>query len=270
MVDTEANRVAALRTVLETLAISQASRLARQGRLADAQELLAPHAQRPDASPAILDLLAKTHAQQGNLLEASALWTRVLKADPGNQAAAAALKRASAASGSKRWPVLIRAAAPGFGVLLVLTLMVLVVLDRISDWQADTNARLATVIEQTENLQANLDRLDNALASEQATLDRQAQQTQEYIQALRDSVSTMPGQEPAGSAPLDRGETEGPSPGAGERKTCYYVLQEGDTLSSVAAHYDVDPWTLARANLIYNLDRVFVGQQLAIPGCNPD
>ncbi len=48
---------------------------------------------------------------------------------------------------------------------------------------------------------------------------------------------------------------------------CYYWVKYGDTMSSIAWRYRLDPWTLARANGIYNLNWIYAGQALRIPGC---
>ena len=39
----------------------------------------------------------------------------------------------------------------------------------------------------------------------------------------------------------------------------------GETLSSIGYHYGVSPWAIARANNIYNIDHIYVGQVLHIP-----
>jgi hypothetical protein len=44
-----------------------------------------------------------------------------------------------------------------------------------------------------------------------------------------------------------------------------YVVQEGDTLSSIAAQFDVDEQLIAQANDLSNPNRVYPGQVLAIP-----
>jgi spore germination protein len=44
-----------------------------------------------------------------------------------------------------------------------------------------------------------------------------------------------------------------------------YVVKHGDTMLRIAAHYGVNVWDLARANSIYNLNRIYVGQVLHIP-----
>ena len=49
---------------------------------------------------------------------------------------------------------------------------------------------------------------------------------------------------------------------------CYYWVRYGDTMSSIAARYGGDPWAIARANGIYNLNWIYAGQRLLIPGCN--
>ena len=49
---------------------------------------------------------------------------------------------------------------------------------------------------------------------------------------------------------------------------CYYWVRYGDTMSGIAARYGADPWTLARAIGIYNLNWIYAGQRLLIPGCN--
>lgn len=49
---------------------------------------------------------------------------------------------------------------------------------------------------------------------------------------------------------------------------CYYWVRYGDTMTSIAARYGGDPWVIARANSIYNLNWIWAGQRLLIPGCN--
>ena len=44
-----------------------------------------------------------------------------------------------------------------------------------------------------------------------------------------------------------------------------HVVKYGQTLSSIARHYGVSPWAIARANGITNLDRIYAGQRLIIP-----
>jgi spore germination protein len=45
----------------------------------------------------------------------------------------------------------------------------------------------------------------------------------------------------------------------------YYRVRRGDTLTGIAYHFGVNPWAIARANRIYNLNRIYVGQVLYIP-----
>ena len=49
---------------------------------------------------------------------------------------------------------------------------------------------------------------------------------------------------------------------------CSYWVRYGDTLSSIAWRYGTSAWTLARANGIYNLNWIYAGQRLFIPGCH--
>jgi LysM repeat protein len=56
----------------------------------------------------------------------------------------------------------------------------------------------------------------------------------------------------AGAAPAQTGDS--------------YVVKPGDTLGSIAARYGVSASALARANGITNPDRIYIGQNLAIPG----
>lgn len=45
----------------------------------------------------------------------------------------------------------------------------------------------------------------------------------------------------------------------------YYRVRAGDTMTGIAARYHVDPWAIARANRITNLNRIYAGQVLCIP-----
>ncbi len=45
----------------------------------------------------------------------------------------------------------------------------------------------------------------------------------------------------------------------------YHVVAYGETLSSIAYYYGVSPWSIANANRIYNLNRIYAGQVLYIP-----
>lgn len=48
-----------------------------------------------------------------------------------------------------------------------------------------------------------------------------------------------------------------------------HVVQPGESLSIIAAHYGVNMWAIARANDITNPNHVYVGQRLVIPGVAP-
>jgi LysM repeat protein len=48
---------------------------------------------------------------------------------------------------------------------------------------------------------------------------------------------------------------------------CSYWVRYGDTMLGIAQRFGADAWTIARANGIYNLDWIFAGQRLIIPGC---
>lgn len=52
-----------------------------------------------------------------------------------------------------------------------------------------------------------------------------------------------------------------PPPPAGN----YYVVQPGDTLARISLRFGVDMWSIARANNILNLNRIYSGQYLLIP-----
>jgi LysM repeat protein len=54
-----------------------------------------------------------------------------------------------------------------------------------------------------------------------------------------------------------------PPPGAGDR---VYTVRTGDTLFSIAQRFGVPMMTIAQANGIINPSRIYVGQQLVIPG----
>ena len=45
-------------------------------------------------------------------------------------------------------------------------------------------------------------------------------------------------------------------------------MRYGDTLSGIAWRFGTDAWTLARYNGIYNLNWIYAGQWLRVPGCN--
>ncbi len=53
---------------------------------------------------------------------------------------------------------------------------------------------------------------------------------------------------------------------AGQRR---YVVQEGDTLSSIAARFGVSEAAIQRANGLADPDAIFAGQELMIPAPEP-
>lgn len=48
-----------------------------------------------------------------------------------------------------------------------------------------------------------------------------------------------------------------------------YIVRPGDTLTAIAARSGVSVWAIAQANAIYNLQRIYAGQRLIIPGAQP-
>ncbi|HRJ45616.1 MAG TPA: LysM peptidoglycan-binding domain-containing protein, partial [Caldilineaceae bacterium] len=49
--------------------------------------------------------------------------------------------------------------------------------------------------------------------------------------------------------------------------SCQYVVKPGDNLAWIAQKYGVSIWALASHNSIYNVNIIYVGQVLQIPGC---
>jgi LysM repeat protein len=45
----------------------------------------------------------------------------------------------------------------------------------------------------------------------------------------------------------------------------YYTVRRGDTLLRIGRAYGVSAWSIARANRIYNMNYIWVGQRLYIP-----
>jgi len=54
-----------------------------------------------------------------------------------------------------------------------------------------------------------------------------------------------------------------------QRTGYVHVVQYGETLTHIALRYGVSVWSIARANGITNLNHVYVGQRLTIPGAPP-
>jgi LysM repeat protein len=46
----------------------------------------------------------------------------------------------------------------------------------------------------------------------------------------------------------------------------YYTVRHGDTLLGIARAHGVNAWSIARANGIYNMNHIWAGQRLLIPG----
>lgn len=89
---------------LESLLVSRAAALARQGRLSEAADLLLPLVHPQATGTAALDLLAKIKAQQNQLEEARRLWEQALEQDPNNAHFINAIQRCQTGKTSgKEW-----------------------------------------------------------------------------------------------------------------------------------------------------------------------
>jgi LysM repeat protein len=60
-----------------------------------------------------------------------------------------------------------------------------------------------------------------------------------------------------------------PAASASGNCTVYHRVRRGENLSRIAAHYGVNMWTIARANHIHNIDKIYAGSVLAIPKACP-
>ena len=89
--------------LLRQVALSQATRLAREGSYSAAEELLTGLLKTDAHDISILDLLARIRAQQGALLDAASLWRKVQQLDPNHLGAAAGLERLRAAHRRPFW-----------------------------------------------------------------------------------------------------------------------------------------------------------------------
>lgn len=77
----------------------------------------------------------------------------------------------------------------------------------------------------------------------------------------------IPGDEPITAPPEPPVEAPpSPEPTPAPSTATTYVVQRGDTLSSIAARFGVDLLPLAEANAIYNPSLIYAGQVLTIPG----
>ncbi len=45
-----------------------------------------------------------------------------------------------------------------------------------------------------------------------------------------------------------------------------HIVRCGETLSGIAFRYGVNMWAIANANGIHNINRIFAGQRLIVPG----
>jgi LysM repeat protein len=50
-------------------------------------------------------------------------------------------------------------------------------------------------------------------------------------------------------------------------RPCYHNVRWGETLADIAWHYGISMWSIASANGIANVNRIYAGQWLVIPGC---
>jgi flagellar motor protein MotB len=107
------------------LVLAQARALARHGRHAEAEDLLAEARDDTDPSVAFLDLLARVHAQQGHLDEADECWAEAERLAPGNKEATGGRRRiARIRAGVRGSGRVVPRAAAGAGVVLALALLV--------------------------------------------------------------------------------------------------------------------------------------------------
>lgn len=70
-----------------------------------------------------------------------------------------------------------------------------------------------------------------------------------------------------GATPVPPGPGPAPTPAPPTSQT--YVVQPGDNLSRIAARFGTTVQAIAQANNIVNVDLIFVGQVLVIPGSGP-
>ena len=67
------------------------------------------------------------------------------------------------------------------------------------------------------------------------------------------------------AAPLEGQYGRGGHPGCPN----HYIVKAGDTLSEIAASYRVSLWALRDANHIGNIDRIYTGEYICLPGGYP-
>jgi len=56
------------------------------------------------------------------------------------------------------------------------------------------------------------------------------------------------------------------TPSSPTSSTGYYVVQRGDTVTSIAVRHGVTAWAIVQANQLANANFIYVGQRLVIPG----
>ena len=107
------------------LALAQARILARHGRYAEAEELLTEARDDAEPSVALLDLLARVHAQQGQLDEADRCWAEVERLVPDNKEATDGRRRiAGVRAGRRRSGTIVLRVAAGVVVVAALALLI--------------------------------------------------------------------------------------------------------------------------------------------------
>lgn len=79
--------------LIEQTSLARAADLARAGKYKEAEAVINEAMHSGKATPVLLDLLAKIHAQQGNWDQAEAAWKVAHQLDPQNEAYAASLQR---------------------------------------------------------------------------------------------------------------------------------------------------------------------------------
>jgi|GEM_PF-1392513 len=159
--------------LLDEFAVSQAADLARSGAFDRAESLLRSTVERENVPIAALDLQARVCAQQGRLNEAVRWWQEVLRREPANAAAQAALARLNNMQRRPIWLQMLWPMAVGLAVLLFAAL----ILTRQARQQSAANARLqdrVAAIVTTES-QSNRQQAQAVLAEMQALKGSQAQ-----------------------------------------------------------------------------------------------
>jgi len=124
-----AEPLAAVQHVVGAVALARAAELARAGRLDHAAQLVDRLVSSAGmaTSPSALALLARIHAQRGDLTAARACWRRALASQPDLPGGTAALRRLDLIEAHPRWSA-VRWAAPllALGLLIVADLALLV------------------------------------------------------------------------------------------------------------------------------------------------